>query len=231
MINRLIPIVLLATSLVGAVLPSQANPITREEVCRNAIEQTQNLFASYEGGVPSSVAAAGANVVFAACYETNSTTGSSLEVTTNLNGEESSILDTSKLCSGGGATVMGWANFISVAGKRFHIDNGPASSYVTWYKDGGKTFVVGHARSMLDNMEFAKIGTEPVAYWDFAHIPMSGAISVKSQCLGPLVTSTTFDGQGFPLAIPIMEMVLDSSLDEAGILFVQSTGTTCLIPC
>ncbi|MCA1812137.1 MAG: hypothetical protein LC623_09040 [Halobacteriales archaeon] len=142
-----------------------------------------------------------------------------------------------KLCSGGGSSILGWADYIEILGDSFHIANNPASSYTTVYKHPDQTgapegyvetMVEGNARSTLDDIEMVIVqGDETVSnhgHWSFANIPMGGALSVDSRCLLAAVSSTTFGASGFPLGAQVLNLATP-------VLAVRASGTTCLIPC
>ncbi len=203
---------------------------TQVRDCLDIAIAAQDTMAAFDGPVPAEVARIEAANVYAACYTPGPVDTNIIELLTE--GEK-------ELCSGGGSTVMGWSDNIYILGKQFHIANGPASSYYTWYDAeisyGGErqTQAEGYTRSLLNDITFSRIGndlggTYQAATWFFADIPMGGSISLGSNCLGPLVTSTSTSASGVPLGLPIIANVLKMN---TGLLTVSVGGQTCLVPC
>lgn len=192
-------------------------------LCLATIDQTTTLFDTFPGGVPAAVAGAGAKALYAACYRPDPSGESSFHL-------KAVALD--KVCSGGGSTVSGWSDSMVIGDQEFHIANGPASSYTTYFKDpneDGKFLVEGTARSLLDDMSMVisdadKVTAHNVGYWFFADIPMGGHMSVDARCAFGLVTSTNFAAGGIPLGASVLRL-------ESVVFEVRAGGTTCVVPC
>lgn len=131
-------------------------------------------------------------------------------------------IDLKKICSGGGSTVTGWENEVVLLGTPYGVARGPASSHYTFSKtDSGKMIAEGHARSLLDDVEWTYnyVRDGQIVFWQFAGLPMKGDAQVDPRCTGPIVTSVDTWAQGSPEGV------------GKYIVMVRSSGTTCLIPC
>ena len=210
--------------------------------CLAAAQLTKSEFSTYSEGVPASVAQVGVQRINLACFRdieipddyqpvVDSELLRSEVVQTGL-----SILDDTTICSGGGSTIMGWEDSVIVLDEPFHIQNTPASSYLTYTEtkigDNEFTQLSGHARSTLDNLEFTPMEDGRTSYyWDFAAVPMAGQVSVGSRCAGPLVTSSDVSATGMPLGFDLLPDDVKRLIDADVIIAVQAGGTTCLVPC
>ncbi|MEA3144484.1 MAG: hypothetical protein QOG31_1808 [Thermoplasmata archaeon] len=242
--------ILMTTLTVASIGPVHANPVDDAAItiCQTQISATQDAFNAFPDGVPAPLAASGFQAVYAACYRPDPL--ATAAVVGNVDSPNAPpvlsghILDNVRLsglgstCSGGGTTLLGWAEFLWVGGRRFHITNSPASSYVAWYADpynSGKYLREGSARSVLDNMEFFIANRDApdarptqLQYWDFASIPMGGDMWVYSHCETILVMSSTIVGRGYPFGFDISQVITGQGPRA---LMVEATGTTCIIPC
>lgn len=133
-------------------------------------------------------------------------------------------------CSGGTNTVMGWSNYVRVAGVPYRLANTPASSdtqiTVVYNKDGSQTAFGGVSKtnSALDRVESIWYSGLAAHTWEFGPALMLGSISVTVRCQPVLLMA---------------DQVLDVSISATGsplgltraVLEVTSTGKTCLMPC
>ncbi len=133
------------------------------------------------------------------------------------------------ICSGGGSTIMGWADYAHVAGMPVHVQNSPASSHYRMavnVDEGEILWADGHSRSAMDNIvwEYDDATGIQKVYWDWNSIPMGGQASLGGSCtyVGSvgILTSVNSGASGTPLGLP-----------TSGILEVSAGGTTCLVPC
>lgn len=231
-------------ALVLATAPATpADPDPAAQACFDAIEDATAAFRAFPDGVPAPVAQAGVQELHAACYRPDPDAVAQIlpvepePARTGPPPDPVLVEDLEVACSGGGSTVIGWANHLEILGESFHVLNSPASSYTTYYKHPDqegveegfvRVLVEGNARSTLDDLDIALVDTEkgPAehGHWFFARLPMGGSYSIEPRCLLAVVTSTTFTVSGSPLGVDVINVGVP-------VLKVRSTGTTCVIPC
>ncbi|MFO1536035.1 MAG: hypothetical protein ABR586_10250 [Thermoplasmatota archaeon] len=213
-----------------AIAPAHADPLDDAALaaCEAQISATRAAFDAYPNNVPAPVAAAGFQSIYQSCYRPDPGQPANAQII-DMDGMDA-------ICSGGGTTLLGWANSVWILGKKYHIANQPASSYVSWVKNPNnpdRPLREGHVRSVVDDMEFTIVDQDTInprvaQTWSFANVPMNPTMGVWSHCEGPLVTSSTTGAFGYPIGLDILQFITGTG---GSTLLVHSDGTTCFVPC
>jgi hypothetical protein len=198
------PLILLAQ------LPVICGPVPPVDPCDVAVINAQAAFAPYnETGVPHNLAGTQVAAVTASCYDP----GLVVDTVVGL------VEEVKKFCSGGGASVIGWRDYIVVRGQQFQVLPSPASSHWELWGEPSDWDGLGYTRSILDDIEGAGIGASHVYTWSFGPVPMGGEIYLAPNCVGPVLTSMFVEVEGTPLGV------------DENVLKVLANGRTCLLPC